>query len=90
MAASRWDIYRKLRFPASVPFLFTALKVAATWAIIGAIIGLVTGILSALWLEFLETTDSSVPARRNVDAIAAMLKSDVARLSGRGGRRDAA
>lgn len=37
--ASRWDIYRKLRFPASVPFLFTALKVAATWAIIGAIIG---------------------------------------------------
>jgi NitT/TauT family transport system permease protein len=37
--ASRWDIYRKLRLPASVPFLFTALKVAATWAIIGAIIG---------------------------------------------------
>ena len=37
--ASRWDIYRKLRFPASVPFLFTALKIAATWAIIGAIIG---------------------------------------------------
>ncbi|MFO7532643.1 MAG: ABC transporter permease [Candidatus Limnocylindrales bacterium] len=37
--ASRWDVYRKLRFPASVPFLFTALKVAATWAIIGAIIG---------------------------------------------------
>lgn len=37
--ASRWDVYRKLRLPASVPFLFTALKVAATWAIIGAIIG---------------------------------------------------
>lgn len=37
--ASRWDVYRKLRLPASVPFLFTALKIAATWAIIGAIIG---------------------------------------------------
>jgi NitT/TauT family transport system permease protein len=37
--ASRWDVYRKLRFPSSIPFLFTALKVAATWAIIGAIIG---------------------------------------------------
>ena len=37
--ASRWDVYRKLRWPASVPFLFTALKVAATAAIVGAIIG---------------------------------------------------
>jgi NitT/TauT family transport system permease protein len=37
--ASRWDTYRKLRLPASVPYLFTALKVAATAAIVGAIIG---------------------------------------------------
>jgi NitT/TauT family transport system permease protein len=38
-AASRWDVYRKLRFPASLPFLFTALKIAATASIVGAIIG---------------------------------------------------
>ncbi|MDQ3449005.1 MAG: ABC transporter permease subunit [Chloroflexota bacterium] len=38
-AASRWDIYRKVRLPASVPYLFTALKVAATASIVGAIIG---------------------------------------------------
>jgi len=38
-AASKWDIYRKLRLPASVPYLFTALKVAAAAAIVGAIIG---------------------------------------------------
>jgi len=38
-AASRWDIYRKVRLPASVPYLFTALKVAAAAAIVGAIIG---------------------------------------------------
>lgn len=38
-AASRWEIYRKVRMPASVPYLFTALKVAAAAAIVGAIIG---------------------------------------------------
>ena len=38
-AASKWDIYRKVRLPASVPYLFTALKVAAAAALVGAIIG---------------------------------------------------
>jgi NitT/TauT family transport system permease protein len=38
-AASRWDIWRKLRLPASVPYLFTALKIAAVASIVGAIIG---------------------------------------------------
>jgi NitT/TauT family transport system permease protein len=38
-AASRWDVYRKVRLPASLPYLFTALKIAATAAIVGAIIG---------------------------------------------------
>ena len=38
-AASRWAIYRKVRLPASVPYLFTALKIAATASIVGAIIG---------------------------------------------------
>jgi len=38
-AAGRWAIYRKLRLPASMPYLFTALKIAATASIVGAIIG---------------------------------------------------
>jgi NitT/TauT family transport system permease protein len=38
-AASRWSVFRKLRLPASVPYLFTALKIAATASIVGAIIG---------------------------------------------------
>ena len=29
-AAARWAIYRKVRLPASLPYLFTALKIAAT------------------------------------------------------------
>ena len=38
-AASKWQIYRHVRFPASLPYLFTALKIAATASIVGAIIG---------------------------------------------------
>lgn len=38
-AASRWEIMWKLRFPASLPYLFTALKVSATASVVGAIIG---------------------------------------------------
>ncbi len=38
-AASRWAIYWKLRLPASMPYLFTALKIAAAASIVGTIIG---------------------------------------------------
>ena len=38
-AASRWEILWKLRVPASLPYLFSALKVAATASVVGAIIG---------------------------------------------------
>ncbi len=38
-AAGRWATYRKVRLPASLPYLFTALKIAATASIVGAIIG---------------------------------------------------
>lgn len=38
-ASSRRTTYRKLRLPASLPYLFTALKIAATASIVGAIIG---------------------------------------------------
>jgi NitT/TauT family transport system permease protein len=38
-AASRWAILWKVRLPASTPYLFTALKIAATASIVGAIIG---------------------------------------------------
>ena len=38
-AASRWDTLWKLRVPAALPYIFTALKVSATASIVGAIIG---------------------------------------------------
>jgi NitT/TauT family transport system permease protein len=38
-AASTWTILWKLRVPASLPYVFSALKVAATASVVGAIIG---------------------------------------------------
>ncbi len=46
-AATRWEIYRKLRLPASLPYLFTSLKIAATASVVGAIIGEDTGAIQA-------------------------------------------
>ncbi|HVM23877.1 MAG TPA: ABC transporter permease [Candidatus Limnocylindrales bacterium] len=38
-AASPWSVFWKLRMPASLPYLFTALKISATASIVGAIVG---------------------------------------------------
>jgi NitT/TauT family transport system permease protein len=38
-AAGRWMVLWRLRVPASLPFVFSALKIAATACVIGAIIG---------------------------------------------------
>jgi NitT/TauT family transport system permease protein len=38
-AAGRWKILWRLRVPASLPFVFSALKISATASVIGAIIG---------------------------------------------------
>jgi len=38
-AASEWQVMWKLRFPAALPYIFTALKISATVSVIGAIVG---------------------------------------------------
>ena len=48
-AASPWDILWKLRVPAALPYIFTAMKVSATASVVGAIIGeLPSGIADGL------------------------------------------
>ncbi|HEY0416588.1 MAG TPA: ABC transporter permease [Gaiellaceae bacterium] len=48
-AAGRWTALWKLRVPASLPFVFSALRVAATASVVGAIIGeLPSGLQSGL------------------------------------------
>jgi NitT/TauT family transport system permease protein len=38
-AATEWTVLRKLRVPTALPYFFTALKVATTLSLIGAIVG---------------------------------------------------
>ena len=48
-AASRWTVLWKLRVPSSLPYVFSALRLAATASIVGAIIGeLPSGLQSGL------------------------------------------
>lgn len=48
-AASTWETLWKLRFPAALPYIFTALKISATSSVVGAIIGeLPSGIQNGL------------------------------------------
>jgi NitT/TauT family transport system permease protein len=48
-AATSWEILWKLRVPAALPFIFTALKISATASVVGAIIGeLPSGIADGL------------------------------------------
>ncbi len=39
LAASRWQIFRYVRFPNSLPFIFAGLNTAIVFAVIGAIVG---------------------------------------------------
>ncbi len=48
-AASRWTVLWKLRVPSSMPYVFAALRIAATASVVGAIIGeLPSGLQSGL------------------------------------------
>jgi len=39
LRASRWQVFMKIRFPNAVPYIFTGLKLNATMAVTGAIVG---------------------------------------------------
>ena len=76
-AASRWKILWKLRVPASMPFLFTALKISAPAAVVGAIIGelpssIQDGLAGAI-LNFNQYYVTSPPSLWATNIIAALL-----------------
>ena len=76
-AADRWRILWKLRVPASFPYLFTALKIAAPAAVVGAIIGelpssIQDGLAGAI-LNFNQYYVSSPPSLWATNIIAAAL-----------------
>jgi len=39
LSANRWEVFLRLRLPTSIPYLFAALKIAASTAVVGAIVG---------------------------------------------------
>ncbi|MGI9354443.1 MAG: ABC transporter permease [Rhizobiaceae bacterium] len=52
--ASRWQTFWKLRWPSSMPYLFTSLKVAVAISLVGAIVGeLPTGAVAGLGARLL-------------------------------------
>lgn len=54
--ASRWEVFRHLRLPTALPFLFAALKISAPLALIGAVVAEWTGASGGLgrtmWLAY--------------------------------------
>ena len=53
-SASKWDLFWKLRWPSSVPFLFAGMKVAIAISLVGAIVGeLPTGAVAGLGARLL-------------------------------------
>jgi NitT/TauT family transport system permease protein len=76
-AADKWRILWKVRVPASLPYLFSALKVSATASIVGAIIGelpaSIQGGLGGAILNFNQYYASSPPSLWATNLVAAAL-----------------
>ncbi|MEZ5826391.1 MAG: ABC transporter permease subunit [Geminicoccaceae bacterium] len=52
--ASQWQLFWKLRWPSSIPFLFTSMKIAIAISLVGAIVGeLPTGAVAGLGARLL-------------------------------------
>jgi NitT/TauT family transport system permease protein len=56
MAANHQEIFFRLRLPRSLPFLFTALRIAATSSVIGAIVSEWVGAESGIGLLIIQST----------------------------------
>jgi NitT/TauT family transport system permease protein len=76
-AADRWRVLWKLEVPASLPFLFTALRIAAPASVVGAIIGelpsSIQGGLAGAILNFNQYYVSNPPALWATNVVAALL-----------------
>lgn len=69
MAASEGDIFRSLRIPSAVPYVFTALRISATLATIGAIIGEYFGAPKVSLGQYIVTYSSYLNFERSWGAI---------------------
>jgi putative hydroxymethylpyrimidine transport system permease protein len=61
--ASRWGIFRRIEFPAALPLIFSGMRIAATFAAIGAVFGEWAGASAGLGFVMLESTPNLQTAR---------------------------
>lgn len=61
--ASRWDIFRRVEFPAALPSIFSGMRIAATFAAIGAVFGEWSGASQGLGYVMLAATPNLQTAR---------------------------
>jgi ABC-type nitrate/sulfonate/bicarbonate transport system permease component len=63
MGASRWQIFYLVRWPNALPSLFTGLKIAATYCVMGAVIGEWLGSSSGLGVYLTRSSHSFLTDR---------------------------
>jgi len=74
LSASRWEVFRYLRWPSSLPYLFSALRIASTASLLGAIVGEWIGSNSGLgYLIVAATYDYRTPLLYATMAVASAL-----------------
>ncbi len=71
MGASHWQLFSKVKMPSALPFLFSGLKIAATYSVMSAIIGEWLGASSGLGIYMTRASHSYLTA--NVFAAIVMI-----------------
>ena len=61
--ASRWAIFKRIEFPAALPSIFSGMRIAATFAAIGAVFGEWSGASAGLGYVMLQATPNLQTAR---------------------------
>ena len=54
LSASSWQIFRKVKFPGALPYIFAGLDMAAVFAVVGAIVGEFVGAQNGLGVEIMQ------------------------------------
>jgi NitT/TauT family transport system permease protein len=54
LSATRWQVFRKVKFPSALPYIFAGLDVAAAFAVVGAIVGEFVGAQSGLGVMIMQ------------------------------------
>jgi putative hydroxymethylpyrimidine transport system permease protein len=61
--ASRWAIFKRIEFPAALPSIFSGLRIAATFAAIGAVFAEYAGASAGLGYVMIQATPNLQTAR---------------------------